>query len=247
MGDGPSKVWIHGITGRMGEALRKVVGLERSQRWSILGGSAAEDVSDPIQGHRHALSAILDFSLPDGTERLTGWLSAWPQKGPLPVLLCGTTGLGSKHLDALRTLVRTAPWRVLVVPNTSVGLRAVLAGLKPMTATLTAARMSVEMVEMHHRGKKDKPSGTAKILCNQVARYCDKALEPSTDSIPVHSIRGGNVFGEHQVLYLGEDEVVTVTHRVTAREVFARGALDLVEWLEQQDAGRIYTWEDLGS
>ena len=109
----------------------------------------------------------------------------------------------------------------------------------------------IEICEAHHRGKRDAPSGTAKHLADAIAETLTRARPifhrdggRLPGEIGIHSVRGGGVFGEHEVRLLGDNEELAVTHRALNRAIFARGALTLSRWLLAQRAG-FYTLDDV--
>lgn len=164
-------------------------------------------------------------------------------------LLSGTTGLTEPDFDILRELSALVP--VIWTANYSTGvaiLRRLVRELAPLLSD-----WDKELVELHHNQKVDAPSGTAKLLLDELnpdgrARpvYGRQGLcgKRGADEIGVFSLRGGTVAGEHSVLFFGEDESLELTHKAQSRRVFAAGALRAAEALAQRPAG-YYTLEDL--
>jgi len=170
-------------------------------------------------------------------------------------LVIGTTGLSDEQLRTIeREVACSVP--VLVAPNMSVGvnLMAVLAG---KIAAALGEDYDIEVVEMHHRRKMDAPSGTALMLARHICRSMswepDSVLlggrsgmvgERPRQQIAVHAVRGGDVVGDHTIIFAGEGERIELTHRATSREVFARGALRAARFVAGRPAG-IYGMEDV--
>jgi 4-hydroxy-tetrahydrodipicolinate reductase len=163
-------------------------------------------------------------------------------------LLIGTTGLS----EALEAPLAQAAARIalLVAPNTSLGVT-VLAQLVEQAARALPRRYDIEVLEAHHRGKRDAPSGTALALGGAAAQGRGHSLaeaacferqarsgERPEGQIGFAVIRGGDVVGEHRVLFLGDGESLSLGHAATDRAVFARGALAGARWLAGQPAGR---------
>jgi 4-hydroxy-tetrahydrodipicolinate reductase len=174
-------------------------------------------------------------------------------KTKTPAVVC-TTGLG----DAERKKIRDASKRIAVVQasNTSVGVAAMLR-VVPDLAKLLGDAYDVEIVEMHHRGKKDAPSGTAVTLGERIAggtgrTWPDdftfgrkgKDLSRGPIEIGLHAVRGGGVVGEHSVIFASDDDVITVTHRAGSRDLFARGALRAAAFAARAKPG-VYGMEDV--
>lgn len=186
-------------------------------------------------------TVVVEFSSPAGLRLLCERLSG----RPLP-LVSGTTGLTAEDERLLDLLAHRVP--VLHSPNMSVGVAAVRAAVALLARTL-GHEFEVEILELHHRAKKDAPSGTALALARAVAEAQgatpELVLDRTTRGRPrekggvgVAALRGGGVVGEHTVYFLGDDERVEVTHRAASRRIFARGALRCARWLAGQGPGR---------
>ncbi len=195
-----------------------------------------------------ACDVALDFSHPKAA---AGILAACCAAGK--PLLIGTTGLGAEVHDELERAARHIA--LLVAPNTSLGIT-LLFELARQCARVLPGAFDVEIVEAHHRHKKDAPSGTALALGHAVAESRGVALDPTVllhraggharkeGEIGFAVVRGGDIVGEHTVLFAGPGEQVTLGHRATDRAVFARGALDAAVWLARHPPGR-YSMRDV--
>ena len=192
-------------------------------------------------------AVIIDFSKPDG---LTALL-AYAVKHHVPCVLC-TTGYTAEQEKQVEEASKQIP--VFRSANMSIGI-ALLRQLARKAAQVLGDAYDVEIVEMHHRRKADAPSGTALMLYNAVADAYDEprnmvcgrsgnSCKRTHNEIGMHSVRGGTVAGEHQVLFLGEAERVTVSHSAENRSVFAVGALRAAAFLAEKPAGR-YDMDDL--
>lgn len=189
----------------------------------LLHGSAGPDLPDA--------DVAIDFSSPDAT---VAFASAMSDRA-IPVL-CGTTGLSEAHRARLRKLSeRTA---VLVAANTSLGVFC-LNRLARLARELLGSSYDVEIVEIHHRHKKDAPSGTALALAEGLAGTgLDPIVRGREDSGPrrtgelgISAVRGGEVVGDHTILFLGDNDRIEITHRASNRILLADGAIDLARRL----------------
>ncbi len=191
----------------------------------------------------------IDFSLPEGSLAL---VEACAARG-LPVVV-GTTGFTPEQRAQLAAAGQKAP--VLLSPNMSVGVNVLFRAAADLARAL-GPEYDVEIVEAHHRYKKDAPSGTALALGEAVAEATGRDLEtagrygrgrgpaPRTGGeIGVHAVRGGDIVGEHTVLYAGCGERIELRHVAHSRETFARGALRAARWLADRGPG-LYSMQDV--
>jgi 4-hydroxy-tetrahydrodipicolinate reductase len=249
----------------MGQTL---VGLLRSgPEWQLVAGidrnamSAAEAeplgfpaIETSASASEAILSAdvILDFSAPEGLRALLE-----KQSGNLSgkALVIGTTGLSSETRAALDSVARQSA--VILSANFSIGVNLMLGVVAAAARVLPAERFDVEIVETHHRHKADAPSGTALLLGGVVADgrgsplsesrrdgRSGKTGERTRGEIGFHSLRGGEIVGEHRVLFLGERERFEIAHAAADRGVFAEGALQAARWLVGKPAG-LYSMADV--
>lgn len=246
----PVKIWIHGISGRMGELICKEA--KANGHFEILGGTGKGVTSEwrhgklqPTEKPAELLltqaDVVLDFSSLDGTQTLLDSMSS--AQGKLPAILLAVTGLTPKQYDKWRALSKSQGFALLEAPNTSLGIFLLLHSAMQMAKVLCPLGYDIEIVETHHRDKKDAPSGTAKLLAEALTKVTHKNViygrtkDRQKNEIGVASLRGGAVFGEHSIRFLGDYEEIELTHNALARELFARGALKLSEWLAKQKAG----------
>lgn len=193
-----------------------------------------------------ACDGVVDFSAPAALADLAPRCAA--RRIPLVV---GTTGLEDSH----RALLEQAAGSTAVVfaPNMSVGVN-LLFRLTEEAARLLGPAFHAEVVEAHHRHKKDAPSGTAARLVEVLTealnakdvrhgRHGMVGERPDTE-VGVHAVRGGDVVGEHTVMLLGTGERLELTHRASSRQTFAQGALRALRWASEQDPG-LYDMQDV--
>jgi 4-hydroxy-tetrahydrodipicolinate reductase len=239
-----AKVIITGAKGRMGQAL-----IACAKNFSSLELVAALGRNDPLDAVIDRADVVIDFSLPHAT---SGFL-ALCQKHRKAIVI-GTTG----HTPAEKASIVQAAAAIPVVlaSNYSTGVNA-LFWLTRKAAEILGTDFDLEVVEMHHRLKKDAPSGTAKSLAeilaevrhqqlDQVARHGRVGLvgarQPS--EIGIHSLRGGDVVGDHTVVFANTGERLELTHKASSRETFANGALRAAQWLANQKPG-LYDMQDV--
>lgn len=207
------KILVVGINGKMGQEI--ISAAAKLSSCQVIGGlSTQDDMHHPLW---QQADVVLDFTNHMGTmSRLVDY-----QYHKLPVVI-GSTGFTDQDMITLKNLAQELP--IFFSPNMSIGAN--------MAATLAAKAskelkdFAVDIIEMHHTAKKDAPSGTALMIGRGLA------IEPS-----YHVIRAGDIIGEHQILFTGHGEQLTITHRATNRSIFAYGALQAALWLCKQSVG----------
>jgi len=247
-------IGVSGATGRMGRAVVEAAA-DREDVAVVFAVGADTDadadvplvtpdgVADAVAEHDPAV--IVDFTVPDSTATLA---EACAAEGV--GLVVGTTGLEESHLSVVQEASGVAP--VLKATNFSRGVQALLRALGPALEALPG--YDLELLETHHNGKRDAPSGTAKTVLETVADhrefeavYGRKGIQPreaGEGEVGVLVRRAGSVRGEHEVMLADNDEVLTLRHRAEDRTVFAEGALDAAVWLAGRDPGW-YTFGDV--
>lgn len=261
------KIGIVGCAGRMGRMLlgeviaqdglvlsggTELPGHENlSDDLGVLAGVASQGIiaGDDTSALFDASDVVIDFTVPATTETHAA-LAAKHQTA----LVIGTTGLSAEDQAA----VETAAQKVAVVQaaNMSVGVN-VLLGLAERAAGLLGDDYDIEIVEMHHRHKIDAPSGTALALGKAVAAGRNVDLEQQsvrvrdghtgarkTGTIGFATLRGGDVAGDHTVMFAGDGERIELTHKASSRSVFAKGAVRAARWTEGQKPG-LYSMRDV--
>ena len=236
----PLRIAIAGAGGRMG---RRLAALIAEAPDLALGGEL--ELSDTALPP--GTQVLVDFSSPEGFRR---WLDACAAVG-VP-FVSGTTGLSETDLSRLDAAAQRIA--VLHATNTSLGV-AVLNKVAADAARMLGDDYDIEIVESHHRHKKDAPSGTADTLAAHLLSATGRGREAlvfgrqgltprQPGSIGVHSLRLGDVIGEHTVHFATEGERLELTHKATSRDTFARGALRAARWLAGRAAGR-YSMDDV--
>jgi 4-hydroxy-tetrahydrodipicolinate reductase len=238
-----TKFAVLGHKGRMGRALAAAI--EEAGHEFCVGVDRGGDPS-PVIGQ---CEVAVDFSAPEG---LVANLRAARSAG-IPILI-GTTGLQEEHFAAIEEAAGAIP--VIQTGNTSLGVT-LLAHLVREAAARLGPDWDIEVLEMHHRGKVDAPSGTAKLLGEAAAEGRGIELASNREggrdgntgarapgAIGFASLRGGTVAGEHSVILAGEQERLVLSHSAEDRMIFARGAVKGAAWLIGKPAGR-YTMDDV--
>jgi 4-hydroxy-tetrahydrodipicolinate reductase len=211
--------------------------------------TAGLDLGDDVAKNIDACDVVIDFSNPSATDALSQ--ACRDAKKPAVI---GTTGHSEKERKSIAEMAKSVP--VVFSPNFSVGVNALFLLIRK-AAQMLGEDFDLEISEMHHRLKKDAPSGTAKklaeILCevrqldyNKNVRHGREGLtgERPAREIAVHSIRGGDVVGDHTVTFAGAGERLDLTHKASSRETFAAGALRAARWIVGKPAG-LYSMEDV--
>lgn len=240
----PLRLCIYGAKGRMGQALIRCAAEDPE-----LLVTAEVDAGDNFPSALSQCDAVIDFSATHITPQVA---RACADAGK--VLVIGTTG----HELAEREQINQAAGHIPLVfsPNYSVGVNT-LFWLTRKAAEILGPDFDLEVVEMHHRLKKDSPSGTARHLAEILAEvrqldYAGAARhgragivgERTHDEIGVHAIRGGDVVGDHTVIFAANGERVELTHKASSRETFANGALRAAAWVVGRAPG-IYDMQDV--
>ncbi|MGE4351774.1 MAG: 4-hydroxy-tetrahydrodipicolinate reductase [Bdellovibrionales bacterium] len=234
---------VAGITGRMGKSIADIIkshpqtclagGLTRAH---IMSQERMKDDDSFLTHDPEKLFAqcdvIIDFTHANATADI---IKAAIEAGK--PLLCGTTGLSDEVKAMMKEAAKSIPF--LYASNTSLSL-AVTKKLVALAARLLKDQdYDVSILDRHHRWKKDAPSGTALSLGEAVIEGNGGSCEPT-----YAAIRSGAIIGEHEILFGGHGEYITVRHQVTDRRVFAQGAVDGALWLAQQPVG-FYTMDDV--
>jgi len=249
------KVGVFGASGRVGklliEDLKETKGMALNAVYVRNSLDFAIDPSVLVTSDMHSfLSAsdiIIDFSLPEACEILLEEAI----KTPRPLVI-GTTGLSTHQLNLLKQASEIMP--VLYATNMSLGVALLNKLVYQASAALEG--FDIEIVEMHHRHKKDAPSGTALTLSESAARGrgldIDKVRvsgrdgnigERSKDEIAVMALRGGDIVGRHTVGFYNDGEFIELNHTATSRNTFSKGALRAGKWLADKKAG-LYSISD---
>ena len=260
-------VGVIGAGGRMGRMLIEAVqdnpqttltaAIER-QGSSLVGADAGEvaavghlnvQIVGDLRSVINDIDVLIDFSLPDATEQNMQVCAA-----NNVAMVIGTTGFNAQQEQVLEKASEKVA--IVYAGNYSTGVNLSLK-LLGMAAKAFGKDADVEVIEAHHKHKIDAPSGTAYMMAEAVAEARGQNLKDvavygregqtgarEAGSIGIHAIRGGEIIGDHTVMFIADGEVVEITHRARARMTFAAGAVRAATWIVQQSAGQ-YNMQDV--
>lgn len=239
-------ILVTGCRGRMGQAVTTVASEDAETRVS-----AGIDLGDSVEDALAKSDISIDFTLPSFTNE---FVEAAVEAGK-PIVM-GTTGHDDSQLALITEAAKSIP--IVHAPNYSVGVNT-LFWLTQKATEILGPEFDLEVIEMHHRHKKDSPSGTARRLAEILAgvrglsydedckhgRFGDVGARTQTE-IGVHALRGGDVVGDHTVVYAADGERVELTHKASSRLTFAMGAVRAAKWVaaEKLDDG-LYDMQDV--
>ena len=239
-----TKVIINGSKGRMGQAL-----LDCAKRMPQIQIVGQLDLGDELRPVIEGCDVVIDFSY----HTVTAPTAAICAKYKKPLVI-GTTG----HTEPERSQINTCKTHIPMVwaSNYSTGVNT-LFWLTRKAAEILGPSFDLEVLEMHHRHKKDAPSGTAttlleilgsvrKLQLKTALRHGRQGItgERTKDEIGIHALRGGDVVGDHTVIFANDGERVELTHKASSRETFANGALRAAQWVVGKNPG-IYDMQDV--
>ena len=251
------KIGLHGATGKMGTSIARLI--QKSELYELATLVVSKDdqaldkplsflfadlPSSPLCTNdvKQALTKVdvmIDFSSPEATTQLLQ--EAMNGK---TCLVIGTTGLSSFHEETMYKAAQQIP--IVYSSNMSEGINTLFALLPQVKQALP--QWETEILELHHRNKKDSPSGTAISLAKTLAHQ-EQMIYGRTADLPrknasevaIASIRGGDIVGEHTVFFLSNGERLELTHRATDRTIFAQGALRAARWIYAHGASGLYS------
>lgn len=247
-----TNIILSGANGRMGRAISEKV--LRSETARIVAGYDINDfcnnsypVYTDISECTEEADVIVDFSHPSAFSAVLKF--AKDRKLPLIV---ATTGLSKEQKEELFAAKSEIP--VFYSANMSLGVN-LLINLCKSAAAVLDGKFDIEIVEKHHKTKLDAPSGTALAIADAIGEVLKNAPEYTYDrhsvrrergknEIGIHSVRGGNIVGEHEVIFAGDDEVISLSHSAASREVFAGGAVAAAEFMKGKPKG-LYSMNEL--
>ena len=239
------KIGLCGCNGRMGKVITDIV--SKKENMQIVAGFDAytEKLADyPVYADPHeftgACDVIIDFSNVSSLDMLLDYCV----KTKTPVIFC-TTGYDKEQLAKIREASAVIP--VFRSGNMSIGINLMMDLLRK-AATVLGDGYDVEITEKHHNQKLDAPSGTALALADSMNEALDEAYTYTYDrsqkrqkrdkyEIGISAVRGGNIVGEHEVIFAGQDEVIEFKHTAYSKAVFAKGAVEAAKFLKGKPAG----------
>ena len=240
------KVILHGCNGKMGQVINGICA-EDSSIEIVAGVDVYDGIDNPYPVFKHITDCqtpadvIVDFSNAKAVDALLDY----SMQKRIRVVLC-TTGLSEIQLAKVQKTSEQIA--ILKSANMSLGINTLLDLLKKAVHVLAPAGFDMEIVEKHHNQKLDAPSGTALALADSMNDALEQSYEYKYDrskqrqkraknEIGIASVRGGNIVGEHEVIFAGTDEVITFKHTAHSKAVFAKGAVEAAKFLAGKEAG----------
>lgn len=247
------KALMHGCNGKIGQTIARIIkdheGIEL-----VAGVDPHLEIPNPfpvftqINECNVNIDVIIDFSTATAVRPLLDYAATHK----VPVVVC-TTGLSVEDVNYLKEVSTQVP--VFFSANMSLGVNLLIALAKRATEILSDSSFDIEIIEKHHNQKIDAPSGTALAIADAINDSLDHSYTYRYDrsivrekrpkkEIGIHAVRGGTIVGEHEVLFAGNDEFISLTHQATSKEVFAVGALKAAKFLANKGPG-LYNMEHL--
>ena len=252
------KVLLNGCLGAMGLVISELVekvndmeivaGIDRKCKEADFTSKYTYAVYESPSDVKEEADVCIDFSSALAVDGILDYCT----KKKLPLVLC-TTGLSNEQLENVKKASETIA--ILRSANMSIGVNLLLKLVAQATKALENKGFDIEIVEKHHNRKLDAPSGTALALADAANEAAGNTYEynfsrserrekrPATE-IGISSVRGGSIVGEHDVIFAGEDEVITLSHSAYSRSIFAKGAVEAAKFLYNKKAG-IYSMFDV--
>ena len=237
---------MHGCNGHMGQVISGLV--EKDPDAEIVAGIDVTDQgknSYPVYTNMEECQVEADALIDFCTAKATDTLLEYCEKRQIPVVLC-TTGLTDEQIKKVEETSKHVA--VLKSANMSLGINLLMKLVKEAAQTLAAAGFDMEIMEKHHRLKVDAPSGTALALADSLNEGLDNAYHYTFDrsqrreqrddkEIGISAVRGGTIVGEHDVIFAGDDEVITFQHTAYSKKLFAKGAIQAAKFLKGKEPG----------
>lgn len=248
-----TKVIMHGCNGKMGQMITGIIAQDPDIE-IVAGVDTSDHIRNTYPVFSHiaacdiAADVVIDFCV---AQAVDGLLDYCVEK-QVPCVLC-TTGLSETQLTHVEEASRKVA--VLKSANMSLGINMLLKLLQEAAQILAPAGFDIEIVEKHHNQKVDAPSGTALALADSINEAFDNSYEyvydrsqvrakRSDKEIGISAVRGGTIVGDHDVIFAGEDEVITFSHRAYSKALFGKGAVQAAKFLKGKPAGR-YDMKDV--
>jgi len=232
------KLGIAGACGKMGRRIFDLASFDKDFEITL----ALEKKGTPLIGRDMGkikvssnpdglflVDVLIDFTMPEASEGNLDYVAKYKK-----ALVLGTTGMNEAQLKKVEEVSSVVP--VVFSPNMSVGVNT-LFNILPELARRLGSDYSIEIVEAHHKTKKDAPSGTAK-------KFGQILADATGKEIPTHAIRLGDIVGDHTIIFCGNSERIEIKHQAHTRDLFAVGALRAAKWVFNKPAG-LYSMQDV--
>lgn len=246
-----TRIILSGANGKMGKTIQSVVaGRENCEIVAGVDLNTQSDnfpIYDSIDKVQEQADVVIDFTNPV----LIDGLLDYSKKTSTPLVI-GTTGFNDNQKKQIEKASEESA--VFFTYNMSLGIN-LLANLAKKAADILGKDFDIEIVEKHHNQKIDAPSGTALMLADAICEEFDEPLKyeydrhskrekRSNNEIGMHSVRGGTIVGEHEIIFAGRDEIITLSHSARSKEIFAVGAVNAAEFMKDKSCG-MYSMKDL--
>ena len=245
------KIILCGANGKMGHVIRNIVAADNE--CEIVAGvdinteSTDFPIHSEIDSVKESADVIIDFSNP----ALLNSLLEYSAAKKIPVVIA-TTGFDDDQKKQIEDAATENG--VFFTYNMSLGIN-LLATLAKKAVDVLGNDFDIEIIEKHHNQKIDAPSGTALMLADAICEEIDKPMKyeydrhskrekRSKNEIGMHAVRGGTIVGEHEIIFAGRDEIITLSHSARSKEIFAVGAVNAAKYMVGKGAG-LYTMKDL--
>lgn len=247
------KIILSGCMGRMGKTISGLV--ENSADFSVVAGVdivGDDNIAFPIYNNisqiKEKADVIIDFSNSSSLDSLLDYA-----KETATPLVLATTGYSDEQIEKIKKTAKFIP--IFFSFNMSLGVNLILS-LSKKAATILGDGYDIEIIEKHHNQKLDAPSGTAIMIANAIdsAKNGEMQFEYDRHSkrqkrqkneIGIHSVRGGTIVGEHEVIFAGDDEIISISHTASSRRIFAVGALRAADFISKIKAVGLYDMDAL--
>lgn len=239
-------VLICGISGKMGATVEELLRGDKNAKAvcgvDVRNNESKIPVYDSFEKVKEKVDVIIDFSSPTVLKSELEWAA----KNGVPVVL-GSTGFSDKDLQLIENSAKSIA--VFKTANFSLGVN-LLMKLVRQSAEILGEKFDVEIIERHHSQKVDAPSGTALMLAESANAtgkpyiYGREGATKRGNEIGIHAVRGGTIVGEHEVMFAGEDEIITLSHSAHSKKVFAAGAIKAAIFIAGKPSGK-YDMQDI--
>jgi 4-hydroxy-tetrahydrodipicolinate reductase len=232
------KLGIAGVCGKMGRRIFELASADKGfeitfalekKGTPMIGKELGKLKISSTQDGLFLVDVFIDFTTPEATEANLDYVARHKK-----ALVLGTTGLSEAQINKVEEVAKIVP--VVFSPNMSVGVN-VLFSLLPEIAKKLGPDYNIEIIEAHHKAKKDAPSGTAK-------KFAQILADAARKEIPTHAIRLGDIVGDHTIIFCGNSERIEIKHQAHSRDLFALGALKAAKWVMGKPAG-LYSMQDV--
>lgn len=240
------KVILNGFNGKMGHVVRNIV--QADENLELVAGI---DINEPpecevkvykkIEDCKVKADVIIDFS----TAKAVKSILDYAKLNKIPAVIC-TTGISDETIAYLKEVSAYVP--IFFSANMSLGVNLMINLAKKAASILYDSNFDIEIIEKHHNQKIDAPSGTALAIANEINQALNNECSYKYDrtaqrvkrdkhEIGIHSVRGGNIVGEHEIIFAGLDEILEFKHTATSKEIFAVGAVKAAKYIVSKQAG----------